>query len=147
MQILRLKTRKLFYNKWPYKIDIQLRKVNYVIRLGIDRTNAWLNGSDTDKFIWRDASKPDIEEFVKKYQSLTGLDLQIRTEGSKISVFLKDAVLVDKVVDLFSKWVTTITEPSSDQEYNFLMSNSSKKSYVMIFLKESIDIKFISRLK
>ena len=127
MQILRLKTRKLFYNKWPYKIDIQLRKVNYVIRLGIDRTNSWLNGADTDKFIWRDASKPDIEEFVKKYQSLTGLDLQIRTDGSKISVFLKDADLVDKVVDLFSKWVTTITEPSSDQEYDFLMSNSSKK--------------------
>ena len=105
MQILRLKTRKLFYNIWPYKIDVQLRKVNYVVRLGIDRTNAWLNGEDTDKFIWRDASKPDIEEFVKKYQSIKDLDLQFRTEGSKISIFLKDAVLVDQVVDLFGKWI------------------------------------------
>jgi hypothetical protein len=127
MQMLRLKTRKLFYNKWPYKIDIRLRKVNYVLRLGIDRTHDWLNGGESDKFIWRDANKIDIQEFVNKYQSIKELDLKFRTEGSKISIFLKDADLLDKVVDLFSKWVTTITEPSSVQEYDFLMSNSSKK--------------------
>jgi len=128
MSILRLKTRKLFYGKWPYKIECYLKGSSNIARLGLLRTTSWLSGSGTDNWIWKGADKADIEKFVKKVAPFMNTeDTRIRVEGAHFNIFIKDKTYADNVIKELTPWIQRITEPGSDEEYEFLVNNTAKK--------------------
>jgi hypothetical protein len=63
-------------------------------------------------------------------------------------MFFKDPVILKKIEKKLAPWIESISEPSSPEEYEFLMSNNSKKiicdeipksKYVYkVYLKESV---------
>jgi hypothetical protein len=127
MLVKRQKTRKLFYNKWPYKIECYLKYSSNVIRLGIPKTQEWINGSTSDNWLWKGADKKEIQSFVSAISAFIDKDMQIRTEGSRCSIFIKDKAIVDAIINQLDQWIVGITEPGSDEEYEFLVNNTAKK--------------------
>ena len=128
MSILRQKTRKLFYGKWPYKIECYLKGSSNVARLGLLRTTNWLNGDTVDNWMWKGADRNLIGDFVKKVAPFMDTEeTRIRVEGAHFNIFVKDKYYADTIISELEYWIQRVTEPGSEEEYQFLLNNSSKK--------------------
>lgn len=127
MRILKLKTNKLFYNKWPYKVECKITKANYIARLGLPRIRSWIEGDTRDSFLWKGAVKGEVLPFINQLESIVDKEFKIRSESNTISFFIKDKSVLQEITTKFNKWIISITEPNNDAEYEFLISNTSKK--------------------
>jgi hypothetical protein len=125
--MLRLKTHKLYYNKWPYKIECRIKGASNIHRLGPVRTKNWLIGDSRDDFTWRGCDKDQISLFVTAFSPFIGKDLKVRTEGSHYNIFVKDTVLAENIIKAMDNWIHCITAPGTDEEYEFLINNNTKK--------------------
>lgn len=129
-QIKRLKVSKLFYNKWPYKIECVIAGANKITIYGPDYVLAWCNG--TVKSLGRDdrhMSKDTLKEFVtlvKPYLE-DKENIRIRTEGGHFNLFFKDPALLDSILNTLKPWVWNIFEPGSEEELKFLLDNENKR--------------------
>jgi hypothetical protein len=125
----RQKTRKLFYNKWPIKIECVLKKSGTIARVGVNETLAWVNGDSANSlnsWYWRDANKSDISEFALAFRPYENQEIRVRGEGSHFNIFVKDTALSEKIIKSMEKWVSIITEPSSAEEFDFLIGHNKK---------------------
>ncbi len=127
MRILKLKTNKLFYNKWPYKVECKIAKANYIARLGLPRVKSWIDGDTKDNFLWKGANKEEVLQFINQLEPIATKDFQIRSESNTFSFYVKDPTILKEITSRFNKWIVTITEPANEAEYNFLVSNTAKK--------------------
>ena len=127
MSILKKKTHKLFYNKWPFKIECYAKHASTVYRLGVTETINWLNGDTTHSWRWKGATKAEVQKFLDAFSTIVGSEMQIRTEGGHFNIFMKDKTLYKKVIHVMDPWIQAVTEPGSEEEYDFLTSNTSKK--------------------
>lgn len=139
MQIQRLKTSKLFYNKWPYKIECYLAGANKITNLGLDRAKKWCQGTySLSQNAWladglfngqRPFDKKTLLHFISNIEPFLKLkdDLQIRAEGGRFNIFCKDIILLNNIHNALMPWVTSVYGPTSTEEYEFLMANGHKK--------------------
>ncbi len=129
-QIKKQKTNKLFYNKWPYKVECLIPGANKITIYGPDRVLAWCNddirslGGES-----RHINKDEIRKFVNLSTPFIEdkENIKIRTEGGHFNLFFKDPALLDKIIKVLRPWVWNVFEPSSEKELNFLLDNENKK--------------------
>lgn len=130
-QIQKLKSSKLFYNKWPYKVLCHVNGGNRVIRNGVDLVEAWCEtgkGLAFARHEGQNINKQDLLCFalaVKPF--LKRKDLQIRVEGRHFNLFCKDYSVLEQIDNALNKWIKQILGPTSQEEYDFMMSNGHKK--------------------
>jgi hypothetical protein len=127
MPIQRQKTRKLFYNKWPIRIECRLSKAGTIARIGTEKTLLWLEertpGND---WFWKGANISEIRSFVKEFKKFEDKEIQLRGEGSHFNIFLKDKALAENIIKDMKKWIVAVTEPGSEEEYEFLLGHNKK---------------------
>lgn len=127
-KIPKKKTNKLFYKKWPYKIECLLSGSSYVVRIGLQRTLDWANGLDSrDRWIFKNCDRFQIKEFAEKYATFCEEEIQVRVEGAHFNIFVGDETLYNKIVGLMQKWVVCVTEPASQEELDLLLNANNKK--------------------
>lgn len=144
-------TKKLYYGKWPYKIECRLPHASHVIRLGIPETIRW--ASNSRDYYWLDkkqADKKDMLNFAVTIEKFASQDIQIRSEGNHFNIFCKDKDLLDSMVLNLKKWVFRVVAPANDKEKDFLLDNSRRtvicnqlpfdKFQFKMFIKESMSI-------
>jgi len=124
-----LKTKKLYYNKWPIKVECRLNGASYIARLGPTRFIEWC---DDDSFPMgfdrrQGFDKPSLKKFANTFLEFAEDDLQVRGEGMHFNIFLKDTALLDKIEKKMSTWIFSINKPESDKEFEYLLAHSSKK--------------------
>lgn len=129
-QIKRQKVSKLFYNKWPYKIECVIAGANRITIHGPDRVLQWCDG--TFKMFGRDErhiNKDDIRKFIGLAKPFLEdkENIRIRTEGGHFNLFFKDPELLDKISTDLKPWIWNIFEPSSEEELKFLLENENKR--------------------
>ena len=127
------KTNKLFYNKWPIKVECNLQGAYKIKRLGVDRTIKWCHSELSDKSSWyndRYIDKVELSIFATKFKNLSPNinkeNVQIRTEGNHFTFFLKDKTILEKIIDELNEWITCVTEPETTEENEFLIANGHK---------------------
>jgi hypothetical protein len=128
-QIKRLKTNKLFYNKWPYKVECIIPGANRITIYGPDRVLAWCKEEATMGGNNRHIDKAEIKKFIGLSMSFIENkdNIRIRTEGGHFNLFFKDPALLDDILKALKPWVWNIFEPSSEEELKFLLDNENKK--------------------
>lgn len=137
MKFKNLKTSKLFYNKWPYKIECVQRGANRMFRNPDGTVHAWsqeygrYNGQP-----WTKGEKDRLTDFHEKVSQYYDKDLQIRVEGSRFNIFLKDKELLDDICNVLESWVIRVSGPDSEEELEFLMANGHKKRVCNEYPKE-----------
>lgn len=130
-KIKRLKVSKLFYNKWPYKVECIIPGANYITAYDPDYVIRWCKG-EVSSLGYRNTkhvNKEDLEKFTglaKKYLKKKE-DIRVRTEGGHFNLFFMDSKFLDKIVKDLEPWVYQITEPASKEELEFLIENENKK--------------------
>jgi hypothetical protein len=127
-----LKTNKLFYKKWPFKVECYLRGANRIKYNGIESVIGWCSGiTSPPRSGWWDydknIDKSELLKFAHQVKPYLDKDLQIRTEGGRFNIFCKDPDLLENIIKDMSVWINTVYEPSGDDTYNFLVSNNGNK--------------------
>jgi hypothetical protein len=126
----KLKVNKLFYNKWPYKIECLVTAASRVVRYGAQTTLDFCDGKisslgynktlvDKDKL--REFTKAVIPYLDRKEE------IQIRAEGSKFCLFCKDPAVYNSIVKDLGAWIWTVSEPESADQLEFLLDNENKR--------------------
>ena len=138
MQIQKLKSSKLHYNKWPYKIACSIDGATRLTYLGVDAVREFCVGKPSDAMsFWMRKSKLSAEDKaqllmftnnVEPYLNLkkTGQG-QIRAEGRHFNIFCKDPVLLETIHTALEPWVLGVYGPTTKEELEFMLDNGHKK--------------------
>jgi hypothetical protein len=127
MKLLKQKINKLYYGKWPFKIECILPRSSMIVRLGVEDTRKWAGGAD---YGWITASyeeRKGVLEFLNAIEAYLSKDIQIRTEGSHFNIFCKDRSLNNAIIKAVDKWIKATHGPDSDKELEFMLASGQKK--------------------
>lgn len=122
MKFVQLKTSKLFYGKWPYKVECR--------QYDASRMHYWtklLSPKQIDILIKTKSSSQSLINFYNKVKPFYDEDVQIRVEGSRFNIFLKDKDLLDRICKELNVWIFQVTGPASDEELAYMTANGHKK--------------------
>lgn len=153
-----LKTKKLFYRKYPYKVLCNVKGGEYVSRYSLEQgLKLILKKIENDKHpkvrgVYRfqlDQFTVDDYVMAKRFGELLEpikelKNVHTRSENHSVSIFSTDKITHDLIIEKLDKWVEEITEPDSDVSLNFLLSTNSIKIIVESYPK---DFKFKVILK
>jgi hypothetical protein len=110
----RLKTHKLFYNKWPIKIECHLQGSRFVTYSAIKNC------------LYQDQHQFEIGEFINSFQPFKHAEFRLRRDCQTISIFLKDMEIAQQICSSMKKWVRVIVSPDTKEELDFLITNNKK---------------------
>lgn len=134
-----LKTKKLFYGKWPFKVETYVRGASRIHYSGPEKTLRWCLGQE-DIDHWENEwgywgrQRPSIDKAeLGKYAVavtpfLTMKNVKLRCEGGHLNFFTDNKDIVEEIKKALYPWVQAVTSPSSDEELSFLLDNGRKKS-------------------
>ena len=146
-QIQKLASSKLFYNKWAFKIACRLDGASRIIRVGPDQIRTWcLSTKPIPMFNRWDKTRVDkvellaftnaVEPFLNKKDIV-----QIRAEHNHFNLFCSDKAVLENIDNSLSKWIKTISGPTTDEELEFLVSNGHTKVLCSAIPKEKFKYK------
>jgi hypothetical protein len=139
-QIQKLKSSKLFYNKWPYKVECRQVGASRIVHSGVDAVREWCatgKGMSFDRTSALQINKADYLEFTNLVAPfLSNPDVKIRVEGSHFNLFCIDKSILEIIDNDLNKWIRKISGPTTDEELAFMLSNGHKKILRDVFPKE-----------
>lgn len=126
MNLKKLKTTRLFYNKFPYKLVVAF-KGGYLVRIyNIKGFKSLFNDKDHASIQRMSFSKEDTFRFLDIISPyLTDNQIQIRYEGNKASIFTKDNLIFKELQQKLFYCLLSITEPENEESLNTFL-NSQK---------------------
>lgn len=132
MKIQRLKSSKLFFNKWLFRIEC-IQPGASRIRRNIHTSGGWWADRITFYDSYRLGVAGDQQDQLKKFsdavqQFLFSDEIQIRSEGSHFNLFCKDPAILAEIEKNLQPWIHRISGPTTQEEHDFLLSNGSKKT-------------------
>lgn len=135
-----LPTEKLFYNKYPYKVECN---VPHAGCLGHDRHTFTYNllskyragttrlspstypgaaiNAVQNRIFRKFAEK--VERYVLQQKDL---DIKIRTEGHVFSLFCLDEKIIDELLACVPEFIDVIYKPEDEKSLDFLLNNNRK---------------------
>ena len=144
MVIQPLKSNKLYYNKWPYRVECYQPGSSRIIRSGKKTVDQWCKGFDSNISRYWDqmydfnrtvsfekrtevlkANLLAFSDAVGPYLDFPGV--QIRTEGSKFNLFCKDTEILENISRDLENWITRINGPVNQEEYDYLMQTGRRR--------------------
>lgn len=130
-KLRKLKTKKLFYGKWPYKIATYCGGGSYIKIFGLaecaERANKGLFSGNNYRYHYIDNAK--LYDFCKRYEKVVAEEHQVRAENSHVNFFVKDRAVYEKIIKIMGKFVINVTEPENDEVLNTLQSD---KKFVVV---------------
>jgi hypothetical protein len=135
MQTSTQKISKLFYNKWPFKIECLVKGGHKVKFYGAEHIRS-LSSLDVDVFnsgpLWRKnketIDKFDLLKFTDAVEPFLEAkeDIQIRTEGAHFNLFCRDPAIKDSICKRLYPWIQNTFGPDTQEELDFLLEQNHK---------------------
>ena len=136
MQIQKLNSSKLFYNKWPYKIECYITGASRLKWLGVEITKDFCLSKPTPTlWSWQSNDKLGKEEKSALLAFTYGIEpfielkdqLQIRVEGRRYNIFCKDRILLENIYNAVAPWVQRVSGPTTNEELDYMLDNGYRK--------------------
>jgi len=108
----KLKTDKLYYGKYPYKISTRLKGASSFRFINLFRLIA-------HRFPGSQIQYEDFDTFTKVFDKY-GNVIRYRIESNTINFFTSDKDVYDQICVDLAKYIVSVTEPYSDIELNVL---------------------------
>lgn len=122
------RTNKLFYRKFPYKIELACKGAEYVKRFSHDEIGKLCSEkSPPSYFRFRDFTqkqKDALVTFSEKVSPLLNKGYQIRVEMNTVNFYLEDRSEYDSLLTHLSGLIKSVTEPASDEDLEKLFSKN-----------------------
>jgi len=120
MKIEKLKTSKLFYNKWPYKVTCNIVHARSIT----SNARGYYYGYGKRISLEDEA---EIEKFRKAVKGFLKKDIKYRAEYNHFNIFCDDKDLLNKISKKLKPWIQNIYGPQSEEELQYLKDNGHKK--------------------
>jgi len=136
MQIQKLNSSKLFYNKWPYKIECYISGASRLKWLGAEITKDFCLGKPTPTlWSWQSNDRLSLKDKSALLEFTTGIEpflelkeqLQVRVEGRRYNIYCKDRTLLENIYNAVSPWVQQVSGPTTKEELNYMLDNGYRK--------------------
>ena len=139
-QIQKLSSSKLFYNKWPYKVECRQVGASRIVHSGVDVVREWCStgkGMHIDRLSALQINKADYLEFINLVAPfIDNPAVKVRVEGSHFNIFCIDKSVLETIDKNLNRWIRKISGPTTDEELEFLLSNGHKKILRDVLPKE-----------
>jgi hypothetical protein len=141
MIIKKLKSSKLFFNKWPYKVECIQAGASRVVHSGVGLCRQWCETGKGIRFNPYDTRILDAKKFLSFIDAVEPFldrkeEVQIRVENSHLNLFCKDPNVLEEIDDALDQWIRKISGPTTQEELEFLLSNGHKKILCDIYPKD-----------
>jgi hypothetical protein len=129
-QIQKLRSSKLFYNKWPYKVECYQHGASKIPFHSLSAIRDWCK---TGKGIYfgRFDKTPDPKQYLEFIDAvepfLKNENVRVRTERGHFNLFCMDQAQLEVIENRLRPWITKISGPTTQEELDFLLSNGHKK--------------------
>lgn len=128
-------TKRLFFNKYIYKLTLELRGICQIKRISLEDIAALPKPESIDFgrnfYRHRADAYQNKGEIIKigmflESKSQLGCDFKTRAEGSSLNIYTNERALIDEIVNNFGNYVTEMQEPISKEAGEFLKGNIRK---------------------
>lgn len=130
----KLKTNKLFFGEWPYRISTKVPGGNLIKIKGVDGVRKYctsnrqpLDYGGYQSFLFRRVlSKPLLLRYTDLIEPYINRNIKIRAEYDTVNIYTKDYDLYQEIQQQLSHFVVNVTEPDSETELKALLDNNKK---------------------
>jgi hypothetical protein len=126
--IKKLITNKLFFGKWPFKVETCLKGTSLIKRLGFEGARKWCTGDAHQQFnqytFYKTIHRVELKEYIDLLEPFIGPNLQMRSEYYNLNFYTDDRKIYEGLQQQLAPWVCGISEPKAD-ELDFLQNNSN----------------------
>jgi hypothetical protein len=136
MKISKLNSSKLFYNKWPYKIECYISGASRLRWSGVEITKDFCQGKPSPSlWNWQSNDRLSKDDKAALLVFTIGVEpfldlkdqLQVRVEGRRYNIYCKDPVLLEQIYNAVKPWVEKVFGPTTDEELNYMLDKGHKK--------------------
>lgn len=122
------KTSKLFYRKYPYKIELSVKGAEYIKRFGHSEIVEFCTGKTFPVYMrfrsFTDQQKQQLMAFSSVVSPLLKEGYQVRTEMNTINFYLEDRNTYESLVSKLDGFINSVTIPNSDDDLEKLFSKN-----------------------
>lgn len=128
-KIKQLKSNKLFFGKWPFKLECRIRGANKITHLGLDKARDWCLGNFDLKYNYNkhDLNKSELLKFINVVEPFLSDEIQVRAENHHFNIFCKHKVLLDSMTQALDQWAYAVHQPETQEEIDYLLDNRNQK--------------------
>lgn len=120
-------TKKLYFNKWIYKIETSTPGASLIKRWGVTDSQDFCNNPKDTR--WRKhyttADKTQLLEYIAAVEPFLDKEMQMRAEWDTLNFYLNDYNLYKQLQTRLSDWVVSVTEPASIGDVESLQEKGS----------------------
>lgn len=117
--MIKQKTRKLFYGKYPYKISLLIPEGCQILILNNNRINFYRTGLRNDN---------DLTALISNFPELPKQDFKTRKEHRILGLFFGNRDDYLNFLTNLNYWIIETSEPETESELDFLKENGVKKT-------------------
>jgi hypothetical protein len=123
-------TTRLFYGKYPYKIETKIKGASLVQRWDTAQLRKYCTGEFKPLMYgsWSSADKSILGKYIDAAKDIFDLEFKTRAENNTLSFFIADADVYENVKKSLADWIVAVTEPANEKD---LESFKDKKSTVL----------------
>lgn len=147
--MLKNKINKLFFGKWPYKIELKIKGASIISKRGIDFTKAWCLNDRRQPItgMYADVDPVSLYRFVLQLEPFLENQHQSRAESRSFYYYTDDESVIDEMNKVFKDNVVGVWGPQTKEELDFLTVSKKKvlcdtlpysKYHYKVILKTSI---------
>jgi len=120
----KLKTNKLFYGEWPYKINTHINGGNLIKTRGIEYVKKFCTNEHRSPLYKRAIAKEKLFNYVCILETFDLTKIKIRAEYDTVNIFVKDKNLYSKICQALDIYVSSVVEPVNEEELSILLDNN-----------------------
>jgi hypothetical protein len=122
-------TNRLFFKKWLYKVETHISGASYLKRWGVEETLSFCNNSGKAGFYLKSstADKAELKKYILAVRPFLDKQVQLRAESNTLSFFLSDDHLYKELIKSAYPWITSVTEPLSEEEAKILLEGKTSQ--------------------
>lgn len=121
-------TSKLFYGKYPYRVETTIAGASRISLWGVDKTMKWCCG-DILLSHWETFTadhKMELYKFAESLKECKAIGIKTRAEWETMNLYCPDLATYKIVKQRFKKWIYSLTEPANADDLARLSSKPSQ---------------------
>jgi len=122
----KLKTNKLFYGEWPYRISTAVAGATLLRARGIQYLKKWCISPSINSH-WAKRKNIDtvlLYNYMSILEHYIALGVKLRIEHDQINIFVKDPELYQEIARELEDYVINVSEPADIDELEIMASDN-----------------------
>ena len=122
------KTKRLFYGKWPFKVETCVPGAAFLMRRGISEVRKFCLGQSDSLYRpnYSEVEKKTLLSFISEFEKINLEKVKYRAEWNTLNFYTDNVNDHEFVKQTLSHWVVKVTEPASQEELELLINSGVK---------------------